>query len=119
MTEVIEKHQLHSLKPPALNFDIRAAIAVRDQKALQNFYKKFKDTNAVTYTVWSVESDEVDAKELESFVKSIGVKNVYLIVSDELRKKLDLNNGASSLVQFGILNVAALAIATIFRNGLH
>lgn len=119
MTKIIEEHQLHTLTKLPLNFDIRAAIAARSQTTLKNFYEKVKKTNLATYTVWSKEDDEVDTNELKNFVKSVGIENVYLVLTDDLRSKLNLGNRASSLIQFGLLNLATLVIVTIFRNGLH
>lgn len=120
MNEIVNKH-VQPKMPESLNFPIRALYAVQNQTVLKNFYNNIK-TNynpKVTYTIWSAEGDDFDGKKVTEFVKLIGLENVYLSLKDDLLKKMNLGNGASSLVQFGLLNLATLVIVTIFRNGLH
>lgn len=103
-----------------LNFPLRALYVPKSATILKNLYNDLKNIHPkTTYSVYAVKDDKFEAKEVQDFVKLIGVDNVYLSLSDELRKKLDLSNGASGLVQFGLLNLATLAIVTIFRNGFH
>lgn len=104
----------------ALNFPLRAVYAVNSQTLLKNFYDSMKETHPkVTYSIFSEKNDEFAAEELVKFVKLIGVENVYLIISDDLRNQLNLSNSAGALVQFGFLNLAMLIVVAIFRNGLH
>lgn len=105
----------------SLNFPIRALYAVKNHTILKNFLDNMqKNINPkATYTIWSAKEDKFDGAEVTNFVNLIGTSNVYLSLSDELLKQVHLRNGASSLIQFGLLNLATLVVVTIFRNGLH
>lgn len=103
-----------------LNFPVRALYAIKDQTILKNFIENVRKTHPeATYSVWSGEDDKFDAGEVTKFVNLIGIDKVYLSLTDELRKQINLGNAASRLIQFGLLNLATLVIVTIFRNGLH
>lgn len=119
MEQVIRSNTLinDNSKPMTVNFPIRAVYALKSQNALNNFYKSVKRNNpsaTVTYTVWSKNGDTVNAAELQKFIKSYGIENIYIDLPDDLRGKLNLGNGASSLVQFGLLNLITLLM--IFCN---
>lgn len=119
MADVIKDNKLDKIKTLAINFPIRAAFAVKSQDALRKLYDLIHVTNPVTFTVWSKNEDKVNATELQTFIKSYGVENIYIDLPDDLRKKLDLSSGASSLVQFGVLNLIMLIIGHFIRNGFH
>lgn len=119
MADVIKDNKLDKIPNLAVNFPVRAAFAVKSQAALKQLYDLIKTTNPVTYTVWSKNEDKVNATELQTFIKSYGVENIYTDLPDDLRKKLNLANGASSLVQFGLLNLIMLIIGRFVRNGFH
>jgi len=103
-------------KDVSLNFPINAFYAVKSKDILRTFYDIVKNTNPVTFTVRSQKDDKVDAKELEAFIKSYGTEHIYMDLPDDLRNQINLSNGASSLVQFGLLNLITLAVVTIFRS---
>lgn len=119
MADIIKDNKLDKLHDLAINFPIRATFALRSRDVLKKFYEHVKKTNPVTYTVWSRNEDKVNATELQQFIHSYGVENVYIDLPDDLRKKLNLDNSASSLVQFGLLNLIMVIIAHFFRNGFH
>lgn len=120
MADVIKDNKLDKIPNLAINFPIRAAFAVKSQAALKQLYDLIKLTNPVTtYTVWSRNEDKVNATELQTFIKSYGIENIYIDLPDDLRKKLNLGNGASSLVQFGVLNLIMLIIGHFIQNSFH
>lgn len=119
MADVIKNNKLDKIPDLAINLPIRAAFAVKSRKVLKELYENVKKTKPITYTVWSKNEDKVNATELQQFINSYGVENIYIDLPDELRKKLNLGNGASSLVQFGLLNLIMLIVAHFFRNGFH
>lgn len=102
----------------AITFPIRAGIAAHSQDALEHLYQNVSKTHPVTFTVWSAVDDEVDAKKLGDVIRHLGVDKVYVDVPKELRDQLRLN-GASSLAKFGLLNLAAIALAMFFRSFLN
>lgn len=118
MADVVKDNKLDKISQFAINFPIRAALAVKSRNVLKQLYDHVKGKNPVTYTVWSKNEDKVNATELEQFIASYGVENVYIDLPDDLRKKLNLANGASSVVQFGFLNLFMLIIAYSFQNGI-
>lgn len=119
MADVIKDNKLDKIPNFAINFPIRAAFAVKSQSALKQLYDLIKLTNPVTYTIWSKNEDKVNATELQAFIQSYGVENVYIVLPPDLHKKLNLANGASSLMQFGLLNLIMLIIGHFFRNAFH
>lgn len=119
MADVITDNKLDKIHNLAINFPIRASIAVKSQGVLRQLYDVVKEKNPVTYTIWSKNEDKVNATELQQFINSYGIENIYIDLPDDLRKKLDLGNGATSLVQFGLLNLIMLIIAHFYRNGFH
>lgn len=118
MAEVVGKTLLvaSDARAMAINFPIHAVHALQSQDLLEVLYSGVKKTNPVTFTIQAAEGDDVDAMELQNFIKSYGVGNIYMDLPDELRNKLNLGNGASSLVRFGLLNLITLAVVTVFHN---
>lgn len=119
MADIITDNKLDKIHNLGINFPIRAAFAVKSPVVLRKLYDVVKEKNPVTYTIWSKNEDKVNATELQQFIKSYGVENIYLDLPDDLRKKLNLGNGASSLIQCGLLNLIMLIIAHFHRNGFH
>lgn len=120
MGEVIKNTTLINVNSKAVdvNFPIRAIYALKNQDILHNFYYSVKRNNprsTITYTVWSEKADTIDAAKLQKFIKYYGVENIYIDLPNDLRKKLNLGNGASSLVQFGLLNFI-ITVLIIFYN---
>lgn len=104
-----------------VNFPLRSSYIQKSTTILKSFYDDVTKVHPkITFSIWSAKEDNFDAAEVQNFVKTIGVGNVHLILSDDSRKKLNLGtNGASGLVQFGLLNLITLVVVTIFRNGFH
>lgn len=118
MAEIIAKTAIFAsdFVPMAINFPIHAVYALKSQNLLIELYNGAKEINPVTFTVYAAKGDDVNAMELQKFIKSYGVENIYMDLPDELRNKLNLGNSASSLVRFGLLNLITLAIVTVFHN---
>lgn len=120
MADVIKDNKLDKIPNFAINFPIRAVYAVKSRSVLKQLYDHVKEKNPVTYTVWSKNEDKVNVTELQQFIESYGVENIYIDLPDDLRKKLNLSNGAASLVQFGFLNLIILIIiAHSIQNGFY
>lgn len=117
MIKVIEENKVNKTNP--ITFPIRAALAVNSKDVLKNLHNEVsKKELKPTFTVWSAKGDVVDENKLREFINDIGVENVYVDVPKELREKLHLN-GASTLIHFGLFNLAALGFVLFFRTGLH
>lgn len=122
MEEILKNSKINTpdYKEVSLNFPISAFYAIKSQDNLKKFYDGAKNANPITFTIRSQKEDKVEAKEVEAFVKSYGVEHIYMDLPDDLRKQINLGenkgNGTSSLVQFGLFNLIALAVATIFRS---
>lgn len=118
MIKAIEDSQIPVGYP--ITFPVRAAIAAESKETLHNLFDKVKENERqVTFTVWSGQNDTVDEGKLQNFIESFGVSKVYVDVPKDLQDKLNLTGGAATVVKFGLLNLAAIAIAMFFRNGLH
>lgn len=116
---VVDNIQKAKIEEP-LNVPLRAQYVPKSTTVLQNFFNDVKKLHPkFTFSIWSAKDDDFKADEIQNFVKLIGVDNVYLSLAKEKRDKLNLGNGASGLVQFGLLNLVTLAVVTIFRNGLN
>jgi len=118
VTDIIEKNKIEE----PLNVPLRALYVPKSTTVLHNFFKEVKAIHPkLTYSIWSAKGDNFNAEEVQKFVNLIGIDNVYLSLLPEDRRKINLgvSNGASGLIQFGLLNLATLAVLTIFRNGLN
>lgn len=122
METIFKEHKLNTTdyKDISVNFPIRAPYALKSQDVLKSFYNNMTKTNTVTFTVQSQKGDIVDANELKKFIESYGIEKIYIDLHDELREKLNLSsgkgNGASTIVQFGLLNLITMLVVTILRN---
>lgn len=102
-----------------VTFPVRAALAAESKETLHNLYEKVSKVRETTFTIWSGNNDTVDAAKLQEFINKFGVTKVYVDVPSDLHSKLNLSGDASTIVKFGLLNLAAIAFAMFFRNGLH
>lgn len=129
MAKMIERNRVFASdhKPMTINFPVRAVNAMQSQDLLHELYNGVNGINPVTFTVQAAKGDDVDATELQKFIKTYGVERVYIDLPDELRNELNLGKtgktggaggggGASSIAQFSLLNLVALAIVTVLRN---
>lgn len=113
-----------------ITFPVRAIIAVESKDVLTDLVKEMEKAKySVTFTLWNGKDKEgkqesPDIKKLQDFVNLFGVKKVYVDLPEELKKQLKLKestgsaSGASNLIHYGLLNMAALVFALFFRNGL-
>ncbi|XP_031619079.1 protein FAM151A-like isoform X2 [Contarinia nasturtii] len=108
-----------------ITFPVRAAIAAESQAALDKLVTEVEKMNiATTLTIWTAASDEkkIDMKKLQALINHFGTSKVYVDLDDKLKGGLTLvpkPNGASSLVNFGLLNVATFLFALFLRNGFY
>lgn len=116
MIQVLETNKVDKKHP--ITFPVRASMAINSKDQLKDLLAKAEKTHKSTLSVWTSDADKVDAKQLEEFIKEIGLSKVYVDVPESLLSQMNLN-GASSLVQFGLLNMVAMGFALFFRNGLH
>lgn len=102
-----------------ITFPVRAALAAESKDTLRSLYDEVSKTYQVTFTIWSgdKETEKVNNEKLQEFIDTFGLNKVYVDVPEDLMKKL--NSGASTVVKFGLVNLAAIAFAMFFRNGLH
>lgn len=108
------------LKTHPITFPVRAAIAAQSKPALEKLLKKVNETHEVSLTIWSAAKDEVDVPKLKNLINTIGTGMVYVDVPSELQEKLQLaKSSASSLVNFGLLNVVTFLFALFMRNGFY
>lgn len=102
-----------------ITFPVRALFAAESKETLHKLYDHVSKEKNVTFTVWSGAQDEVDSDKLQDFISSFGVEKVYVDVPKDLKDKLKLSSGASSIAAFGVFNVVAMVVALFLRNGLH
>lgn len=74
-----------------ITFPVRAGITANSLDSLNFLYRSLKDTNTVTFTIWSSAKDAVDVENLRKFIFTMGLDMVYVDVPDELKEKLRLN----------------------------
>lgn len=110
MIDAIERNQLNGTKH-AITFPVRAGIAAQSQKALEKLINHTRDTNNATLTIWSSETDAVNATNLQNLILSFGVDRVYLDVPQKLASELNLSSTAASLIHFGIANLVILLVS--------
>ena len=96
VTQMIDGIKKHDIKNP-LTFPVRAGIASQSISTLSRLYDALKDSNDVTFTIWSSENDNVDVENLRKMIFHFGLDRVYVDVpealSEKLRLDLDPNSG--------------------------
>lgn len=110
MIDAIERNQLNGTKH-AITFPVRAGIAAQSQKSLEKLMNHTRNTNNATLTIWSSETDAVNATNLQNLILSFGVDRVYLDVPQKLASELNLSSTAASLIHFGIANLVILLVS--------
>lgn len=132
MEAILKNNNLNAndYKDFPINFPIRAPFALNSQDALKSFYDNLTKTNAATFTVQSEAGDAVDVEELKKFITTYGVEHIYIDLSDEVMKRLNLGDdgkggkggsggGASTIVQYGLLNLITFTVIAFLRNWLY
>lgn len=75
-----------------LTFPVRAGIAANSIDELSYLYDALKNSNQVTFTIWSSNSDYVDVEGLRKMIFHFGIDKVYIDVPDVLHNQLQLDN---------------------------
>lgn len=83
--------QINEVKNP-LTFPVRAGIAANSIEELSYLYDALKNSNHVTFTIWSSASDYVDIEGLRKMIFHFGIDKVYIDVPDVLHNQLQLDN---------------------------
>lgn len=74
-----------------LTFPVRAGIAAQSIPTLSRLYDSLKDSNVVTFTIWSSDGDSVDVENLRKMIFHFGLDKVYIDVPEVLSEKLRLD----------------------------
>lgn len=107
--DMIEAIKAGSVTNP-LTFPIRAGIAAQSDSIVQldRLYNSLKDTNDVTFTIWSSAPDYVDVTQLCSLIYHFGFNKMYMDVPEVLSSRLDLSVPCS-----GVMTIANNLIMTV------
>lgn len=99
-----------------LTFPVRAGIAAQSITQLDHLYNSLKDSNHVTFTIWSSANDAVDVDKLRKMIFNFGVDKIYVDVPDDLSEKLrlDLDPNSSISLKPNFVAVLMLIFAMIF-----
>uniref|UniRef100_A0A182SEN3 Menorin-like domain-containing protein n=1 Tax=Anopheles maculatus TaxID=74869 RepID=A0A182SEN3_9DIPT len=79
-----------------ITFPVRAGIVANSVTSMIRLYCGLKDTNDVTFTVWSSADDAVNVEKLREFIFTMGLDRTYVDVPDDLHRKLHLEETAFS-----------------------
>jgi Uncharacterized conserved protein (DUF2181) len=90
VNEMIDGIRKNNVKNP-LTFPVRAGIASQSISTLTHLYDSLKDSNYVTFTIWSSDNDFVDAENLRKMIFHFGLDKVYVDVPEDLSAKLRLD----------------------------
>jgi hypothetical protein len=117
VNEMINGLKKNDVKNP-ITFPVRAGIAANSIEELKHLYDSLKNSNHVTFTIWSSASDYVDVEGLRKMIFSFGIDKVYIDVPDALFNQLDLSNdpydnGVSGVKKFNVVPIALLLSALV------
>lgn len=93
-----------------ITFPVRAGIAGRSIAQLDRLFNSLKDTNPVTFTIWSSATDAVDVENLRKMIFHFGIDKVYIDVPDELMLKLQLDVDPNTGMSIKLNLIVALAL---------
>lgn len=102
-----------------ITFPVRAGIAGLSIAQLDHLYNSLKDTNPVTFTIWSSATDAVDVEKLRKMIFHFGVDKIYIDVPDDLLSKLQLHvipNAAMSMKPNLIVGLALILTLILLNN---
>uniref|UniRef100_A0A8W7PFG6 Menorin-like domain-containing protein n=1 Tax=Anopheles coluzzii TaxID=1518534 RepID=A0A8W7PFG6_ANOCL len=80
----------------AITFPVRGGIVANSVTNMIRLFCALKDTNNVTFTIWSSADDAVNVEKLREFIFTTGLDRTYVDVPDDLHKKLHLDENAFS-----------------------
>lgn len=102
----------------SITFPVRAGLVATSHDEMTKLLAKYKGS---TLTVWSSSEDEVNAPELQKFIKKIGIERVYLDVPKILSNKLNLSpedkpnkSSANKVTHIGLLSIIMLILTNLF-----
>jgi len=87
MIDAIKRNEIRN----GLTFPIRAGIAGGSLTQLSHLFDSLKDSNHVTFTIWSSADDYVDVEKLRELIFHFGVDRVYIDVPKKLYEQLRLD----------------------------
>lgn len=73
-----------------ITFPVRAGIASQSISELSHLYQSLNETNNVSFTLWSPESDFINIDKLREFIVHFGVEKVYVDLPSNISEMLDL-----------------------------
>lgn len=117
VNEMINGLRKNDVKNP-ITFPVRAGIAANSIEELKHLYDSLKNSNHVTFTIWSSADDFVDVEGLRKMIFAFGIDKVYIDVPHALYSQLDLSNdpydnAGSGLIKLNALHVAFLLFALL------
>uniref|UniRef100_A0A182K955 Menorin-like domain-containing protein n=1 Tax=Anopheles christyi TaxID=43041 RepID=A0A182K955_9DIPT len=80
----------------AITFPVRGGIVANSVNNMIRLFCGLKDTNEVTFTIWSSANDAVNVEKLREFIFTVGLDRTYVDVPDDLHRKLRLDEHAFS-----------------------
>ncbi|XP_050078204.1 protein FAM151B isoform X1 [Anopheles maculipalpis] len=95
MVNVIRANGIDQAGNP-ITFPVRAGIVANSLTNMIRLYCGLKDTNDVTFTVWSSADDAVHVEKLREFIFTLGLDRTYVDVPDDLHRELHLDDNAFS-----------------------
>ncbi|XP_003706204.1 protein FAM151B isoform X2 [Megachile rotundata] len=79
-----------------ITYPVRAGLVANNVTTIKSLLEKSSNLNKdVTLTIWSSDGDTVNAKELSSLIKDVGVEKVYVDVPKDLMEKLNISAASS------------------------
>ncbi|XP_058057504.1 protein FAM151B-like isoform X1 [Anopheles bellator] len=78
----------------AITFPVRAGIVGSSITNMLRLFCAVKDTNDVTFTVWSSDGDAVNVEKLREFIFTVGLDRTYVDVPEALHRALHLDESA-------------------------
>lgn len=97
----------------SITFPVRAGIAAQSITQLDHLYNSLKDSNRITFTIWSSTNDSVDVEKLRKFIFHFGIDKVYIDVNSDLSQKLRLDHNFGLSLQPNIIVSLLLVFASI------
>lgn len=104
MVDVIKENGIDEARN-AITFPVRAGIAANSLESLVYLYCSVKDTNPVTFTIWSSANDAVNVESLRKFIFTIGLDKVYVDVPDELKVQLHLEDNPFGIISTNLTGI--------------
>lgn len=95
-----------------ITYPVRAGLVANNVTTIKSLLEKSSNLNkSVTLTIWSSDGDTVNAKELSSLIKDVGVDKVYVDVPKDLMEKLNF----SSASRIGVASMTmVVSLITVF-----